>query len=483
MERWVGPMSKGKVVALFASEPREETKEGTGGERTRDLLRQKLKKREEEISKLEILWKEKEQEFSSFNCKLMDKELEIQSQHFRIRDLEDKLTQSSEDSRDQIKDCQDAMQSLREEHLQGENQLIHAVALKEAYINELQVNLMRVQKEQGELHQALANKDQEILSLGGKIQKIEDALETQTDLAVSSQARRESLEREIADNAQNFRWAVQEAARKQEQWQKREAELSAALRSTDERLEAQIQQHQAILQVWREEQAAQEEARVRERNEQEQALQRQQEQKGEDTHALLSEFERERLRWSQELGELRAVMQAQEMDAEVQEAALREILDDEKARASRATQGLQAASARFEEERNRFARLLGEAKAVQAQLQSCLEADRRERERLHERVLYLETENKQTRKKKSELKKYFLQILETRKQQYLEGLEKLRIAYVDKLNQLKHQFIEQSRALKAVREELDSINVEVHRSQRESTETKLSFPASLLSKV
>ncbi len=465
-------MSKGKVVALFAPGTREESKDSKGGERSLELLRQKLRKREEEISRLEVLWREKEQEFSSFNCKLMDKELDIQSLHFRIRDLEEQLGRADEDAREQVKAFQDTLEAMREEHLMGENQLIHTVALKEAYVNELQVNLLRTQKEQAELHQALARKDQEIQAQAGRIGELEAALGAQTALVASTQAQKEELSGRLDEmSAQRARSAA-EAARAEEQWRQREAEMSELLRSAEERLAAETAQYQAILQVWREEQAAQE-----------QLLQRQQEQKVEDTHALLSEFEQERQRWSQEIEALRSALQAQAMDAEVQEAALREILDEERARATRATQQLETVSARVEEERNRFARLLGEAKAAQDQLQVGLDGALKERERLQERVLFLEAESKQSRKKKAELKQNFLKVLETRKQQYVEGLEKLRSAYVDKLNQLKNQFVEQSRALKAVRQELDSLKVEVRRSPRENTETKLHFPSTLLSKV
>jgi chromosome segregation ATPase len=118
-----------------------------GMEEKLDFLREKLKQREMEIARLADIWESKEREFSAFNEKLLDKEVDIQGFKMRVEDLERKLEEAHRDGEQQAREFKASVDSLLEEKVTTENDLIQVVAEKEKQINDMRVHLAQRDRE------------------------------------------------------------------------------------------------------------------------------------------------------------------------------------------------------------------------------------------------------------------------------------------------------------------------------------------------
>ncbi len=161
-----------------------------------DMLRQKLRQRESELAKVMDMYRAKEREYHEWNEKLVERDVEAQSLRMTIEELSNahQSTQSELDQR--TTEFNASFESLLEEKVHRENELIQVVAGKEKDLSDVQVSLSQAQREaeaEGKaLTESLEGLEADLATAGTKIDELE------TTLGDREQAL-EELEKDLSD--------------------------------------------------------------------------------------------------------------------------------------------------------------------------------------------------------------------------------------------------------------------------------------------
>ncbi len=143
----------------------------TTADKKLDLLRQKLRQREAELSKLVEMYRAKERDYHAFNERLVEKDVEAQSLRMTI----DELTAANEASRVELdrrtQEFNNSFEQLLEDKVVQEKDLIEVIAGKEKELADLR----------GELYALTDRTKAEIADLEGSVMRLGQQVKTHVD--------------------------------------------------------------------------------------------------------------------------------------------------------------------------------------------------------------------------------------------------------------------------------------------------------------